>query len=100
MVRQEIIDRFGLQAYTEGYTAVTTLDSKLQSEATRSLQSGIMAYDRRHGYRGVEQEALAEDLWETVLAKTPVYGGLEPAIVISAADDHLMLLLKYGRFYL
>ena len=97
MVRQEIIDRFGLQAYTEGYTAVTTLDSKLQSEATRSLQSGIMAYDRRHGYRGVEQEALAEDLWETVLAKTPVYGGLEPAIVISAADDHLMLLLKYGE---
>ena len=97
MVRQEIIDRFGLQAYTEGYTAVTTLDSKLQSEATRSLQSGIMAYDRRHGYRGVEQSALTEDIWESTLAKTPSYGGLEPAIVISAADDHLMLLLRYGE---
>lgn len=97
MVRQEIIDRFGLQAYTEGYTAVTTIDSKLQSEATRSLQSGIMAYDARHGYRGVEQSDLPENTWEEVLNKTSSYAGLEPAIVISAADDHLMLLLKNGE---
>lgn len=97
MVRQEVIDRFGLQAYTKGYTAVTTLDSRLQSEAARSLQAGIIAYDRRHGYRGVEQSQLAEDNWEQTLIKTPSYGGLEPAIVISAADDHLMLMLKYGE---
>ena len=96
MVRQEIIDRFGLQAYTKGYTAVTTIDAKLQAKATQSLQSGIMAYDARHGYRGAEQSALAVETWQEVLDKTPSYGGLEPAIVTTAAVDHLMLLLKDG----
>jgi penicillin-binding protein 1A len=97
MVRQEIIDRFGLQAYTEGYTAVTTIDSKLQAKATQSLQAGIMAYDARHGYRGVEQSMVAEDRWQEVLDQTPTLGGLEPAIVTTAAVDHLMVLLKDGQ---
>lgn len=97
MVRQEIIDRFGLQAYTKGYTAVTTIDSKLQAKATESLQSGIMAYDGRHGYRGVEQSMVAEDRWQEVLDQTSTLGDLEPAIVISAAADHLMVLLKDGQ---
>jgi penicillin-binding protein 1A len=50
MVRQQVIDKFGLQAYTEGYTAITTLDSTMQSYAVQALQSGIIAYDQRHGY--------------------------------------------------
>ena len=32
MVRQEVIDKFGLKAYTEGYTAITTLDRPGLSE--------------------------------------------------------------------
>ena len=31
MVRQDVIARFGLKAYTEGYTAVTTIDSSMQA---------------------------------------------------------------------
>jgi penicillin-binding protein 1A len=96
MVRQEVVEKFGLKAYTEGYTAITTLDSKLQSAGVKALQAGIMAYDQRHGYRGTEQTAVAEEEWEQTLRDAPVYGGLEPAIVTDVAADHLLLLTKDG----
>ena len=95
MVRQEVIDKFGLKAYTEGYTAITTLDSAMQSHAVKALQSGIIAYDQRHGYRGVEQSALPEESWPEAL-RASVYGGLEPAIVTEVAEDHLLLLTRDG----
>jgi penicillin-binding protein 1A len=63
MVRQQVIEKYGLKAYTEGYTAITTIDTKLQAKATTSVQSGLIAYDLRHGYRGVEQPALAAEIW-------------------------------------
>jgi penicillin-binding protein 1A len=96
MVRQEVVSKFGLKAYTEGYTAITTLDSALQSHAVTALQAGIMDYDQRHGYRGVEQKALEQSSWVEVLRKTPIYGGLEPAIITEVADDHLQLATKDG----
>ena len=98
MVRQQVISKFGLKAYTEGYSAITTIDSKMQKSAVMALQSGIMAYDKRHGYRGPEQTALPEEEWETVLGKTPVYGQLEPIIVSEVAEDHLTLRNRNGEF--
>jgi penicillin-binding protein 1A len=96
MVRQQVINKFGLKAYTEGYSAITTIDSKMQKSAVKALQSGIMAYDKRHGYRGPEQSAIAEEEWQTVLSKTSIYGSLEPAIVGEVAEDHLTLLNRNG----
>jgi penicillin-binding protein 1A len=96
MVRQEVVNKFGLKAYTEGYTAITTLDSTMQSHAVEALQAGIMAYDERHGYRGAEVTEIASEDWETTLKSTATYGGLEPAIVTEVADDHLMILTKEG----
>lgn len=97
MVRQAVIKKLGLKAYTEGYTAITTIDSKLQEKATQSLQKGLIAYDSRHGYRGAEQQQLPEEDWQQILSNTPVYGGLEPAIITQVADDHLMVLDKFNR---
>ena len=98
MVRQEVVAKFGLKAYTEGYTAITTLDSALQAHAVKALQRGIIAYDQRHGYRGAEQLALAEELWDETLRKASIYGGLEPAIVSQVFEDHLIILSKDGQF--
>lgn len=52
LVRQEMLDRYGPEAYTAGYVVTTTLDSRLQAAAVASLRSGLLEYDRRHGYRG------------------------------------------------
>ena len=97
MVRQQVIEKLGLKAYTEGYTAITTLDSAMQGHAVEALQAGIIAYDQRHGYRGVEQKALPEETWPQAL-RAGIYGGLQPAIVSEVFDDHLMVLTRDGDF--
>ena len=52
-VRRKIIDIFGeYELYNGGLSIRTSLDSNLQNIVTRALQKGLIAYDRRHGYRG------------------------------------------------
>ena len=92
MVRQQVIEKYGLQAYTAGYPAITTIDTKLQAKATTPVKSDLIAYDLRHGYRCVEQTALAADIWQQTLDETNTYGDLEPAIVSFVADDHLQII--------
>ncbi len=52
MVRTEMIERYGDNAYTDGYDVITTIHSEKQLAAELALQQGLHAYDRRHGYRG------------------------------------------------
>ena len=83
MVRQDMIDRFGDAAYTDGYHVYTTVDSQLQTQANRALRDGIIAYDQRHGYRGPEAEHpdAGPDQLQSLLRGIPAMGGLHPAIV-------------------
>lgn len=46
--------------YTAGYEIHTTIDSRLQKEAISALRKGLIAYDRRHGYRGPEGQLSAD----------------------------------------
>ncbi len=64
MVRRDMLNRFGSDAYTAGYKVVTTLDSRLQAAAHYALKNGLLEYTRRRGYRGpIANVALtAEDL--------------------------------------
>ena len=100
IVRQEVIAKFGLQAYTEGYTAITTIDSSMQTNGLNALQTGILAYDERHGYRGAEASVLDAELWKTTLRSTRNVGPLAPAIVIAVADDRLTVLAKDSKIYM
>jgi penicillin-binding protein 1A len=52
MARQATLDRIGPEAYTAGYTVVTTVDSRMQPLAQEAVRAGLERYDRRHGYRG------------------------------------------------
>ena len=54
MVRREMLNRFGIDAYTAGYQVVTTLDSELQEAANFSLRNGLLEYTRIRveGYGG------------------------------------------------
>lgn len=54
MARAQMEERFGKEAYTQGYDVFTTIDSKLQEAAQKSLRKNIEKYDIRHGYRGAE----------------------------------------------
>ncbi|GAB2719712.1 penicillin-binding protein 1A [Halomonas garicola] len=64
MARQYAIEQFGDKAYTSGYHIYTTIDSELQPLARRTLAQGLLAYDRRHGFRGPEQNDIPASLVE------------------------------------
>ncbi|MES1942702.1 Multimodular transpeptidase-transglycosylase [Salinisphaera sp. PC39] len=96
MVRQEMIERFGEAAYTDGYEVVTTIDSERQRAANRALRRALLAYDRRHGWRGAEARLAGADLGDAeamdrALADRPDAGGLVPAAVLDVGADRVAL---------
>ncbi|MGB2325945.1 MAG: penicillin-binding protein 1A, partial [Pseudomonadales bacterium] len=103
MVRQELFDNFPIEdVYTGGYRVYTTIDSRLQDAAQYAVQKGLLAYDRRHGFRGVEQQLdpnLTTEEAERILNRIPVLGPLQPAIVRSIDEERqtAQLLLRYGE---
>ena len=52
-VRRKLADQYGEEGlYKGGLSVRTTLDPKLQEIANKTLRGGLIAYDRRHGWRG------------------------------------------------
>lgn len=91
MVRAEMFNRLGADAYTAGYEVISTVDSRLQHAAVRALRGALLEYDQRHGYRGpagrvaLPSNAREED-WSKALEEYAVRGGLEPAVVVSTEE--------------
>ena len=86
MVRNEMQAKYGDDVYTAGYKVFTTIDSRLQTAATIALRTGLLEYDRRHGYRGatakVDLTKIATPAeFDSQLEEFPMIGGLRPAIV-------------------
>ena len=101
MVRSELFSSFPIEdVYTGGYRVYTTIDSRLQDAAQLAVQKGLLAYDRRHGYRGVEKNhgpSVTVEEAERLLNRTPVFGPLQPAIVRQVNEESAELLLRYGQ---
>ncbi len=51
LVRQEVISRYGLSAYKQGWSVFTTIDSNSQRIAKESMMKELYLYDKRHGWR-------------------------------------------------
>jgi penicillin-binding protein 1A len=105
MARQEMINRYGVSAYTRGLRVFTTIDSNLQQVARRALLDGLFTYDERHGFRGPEQRFPVADTnednseaWLGRLSKIAVIAGLEPAIFMNIDDSagEAQLLIRDG----
>jgi penicillin-binding protein 1A len=69
-VRRELLARYGEKGlYQAGLSVRTSLDPALQAIADRSLRAGLIAYDRRHGWRGpVAHIAAPVQEWSQKLA--------------------------------
>ncbi|AOV18154.1 peptidase [Acidihalobacter aeolianus] len=93
MVRQDMYQRYGDRAYTDGFKVYTTINAGDQIDAVAALRGDLMAYTERHGYRGPEAKvklAAAElDQWRAGVAKSPTAGGSGPGVDITAWDQVL-----------
>ncbi len=83
MVRAWMEKRYH-DAYTGGYRVYTTIHDRWQKYANAALRKALLAYDRRHGYRGPEhrliQTAQNEPL-DRVFGNLSPVGNLFPALV-------------------
>lgn len=101
MVRAEMFDRYGADAYSFGYKVYTTIESRLQQAANQAMHDNLMAYDRRHGYKGAEthhelDETADEEGWKTLLQDLTTVGGLQPALVIAVEEKEAVCYLVDG----
>ncbi len=109
MARQQMLEKYGMAAYNDGYQVYTTVSSELQQLAQQVVNNGLISYDKRHGYRGPERqlpladpdsdpesEARPLELWLDTLGDTAVIAGLHPAFVTDVLEDSVNILLADG----
>jgi len=100
-VRRELLQRYGEEdLYKGGLSVRTTLDPRLQETADRVLREGLLAYDRRHGWRGPVAEIEAGPGWLTGLAAVPAPKGMDPwllAVVLQTDGYGAEIGLADGR---
>src|SRR5262245_45728646 len=78
-VRRDIIDIFGEdKLYGGGLSVRTTLDPGMQKIARKTLVDGLVAYDHRHGWRGVVKNVSLEGDWGKTLAVINVWPDIDP----------------------
>lgn len=89
-VRRELDDQFGETGLYEGGLSVrTTLDPVLQEFARAALRDGLIAYDRRHGYRGPVGRIGENEPWQPALTAFEKPKG--------ALDWQIAAVLNVGR---
>ncbi len=106
-VRRELAQVYGDAAlYQGGLSVRTTLDPRLQKIAERTLRDGLVAYDRRHGWRGPVTTLDMSDpegepgFWREALAGVEPPGGMSPwslAVVLSLDEAQAAIGLADGR---
>lgn len=99
MARAEMVGRFGSAAYTDGFRVYTTVSSERQIAANNALNSGLIEYDQRHGYRGPEANLAnaPRDTWLQELAKYRSLSGLQPAAVTQVEASGILVITRNGQ---
>ena len=79
-VRRNLMAAYGEKGlYEGGLTVSTTLDPAIQEQADKALRDGLIAYDRRHGWRGPHAKIADMSVpWEEEFARIqqrrPLFG--------------------------
>ena len=86
MIRSDLIAEQGDAAYNNGLIVTTTIIDKNQHAANQALRNNLLAYDKRHGYRGPESHINHDEIKEdsdlsVLLESFPVLGNLYPALI-------------------
>ena len=102
-VRRRLIADHGESALYEGGLSIrTTILPALQTAAEQALHNGLIAYDRRHGWRGpaARLELVAGADWQTQLLEMKKPSGLPEwklGVVLVAGTEAASIGLAEGR---
>ncbi|MGQ0676557.1 MAG: penicillin-binding protein 1A, partial [Rhodospirillales bacterium] len=101
-IRRQLVQRYGEAAlYKGGLVVRATLDPRLQTFADQALRAGLVAYDRRHGWRGpvARLDSVAGD-WAAKLKQVETPKGLgswQLAVVLDLTDAQAAVGFADGR---
>jgi penicillin-binding protein 1A len=103
-VRRQLYSKYGEKAlYDGGLQVRASLDTRLQNYAVSALRSGLVRYDRRHGWRGARKTIDVSGNWKAALAKLDsdpaVQSGIETwrmAVTLGYADKAIRVGLADG----
>jgi penicillin-binding protein 1A len=100
-VRRELVGQHGEAFLYEGGLSIqTTLSPHLQTLADRALLNGLIAYDRRHGWRGPVARLELTEGWQSRLVEADQTEGLDHwqlAAVLEVAADGAAIGFPDGR---
>lgn len=104
IVRQLMYAQYREETYTRGLTVYTTLNKTDQDAAYEAVRSGIMNYERKHGYRGPEAfidlpqgGAEREQAIDDALLEHPGSDDLRSAVVTSVTPKQVKATLLSGE---
>jgi penicillin-binding protein 1A len=99
-LRQDLIKAYGEDTLEQGGLSIrSTIDTRLQLAAQTALQNGLIAYDRRHGWRGPLATLPVDDNSAEALKAIKLpggYGTWEAALVTKVSSNSAELLLTDG----
>lgn len=98
MVHMDIIRQYGQEvAHSDGLKVYTSLNPTLQEFAQQALRTSLLEYDRRHGYREVEQHLdiaqMSEQERIDYISDFTQVGALIPALVTHTEDNMANILM-------
>lgn len=103
MVRQELFEKYGEDAYTQGFKVYTTVDTAHQRVATEALRKVLRNFDRGSSYRGAENYidlSKSDNVEETVsqyLSTLYTVDKMIPAVVLETSRKGVQIQLPSGR---
>jgi len=100
-VRRELYDRYGeKKLYDGGLSVRTTLDTKLQMLARKTLTEGLVRFDEGQGWRGPVAKIDISGDWGVKLADVKALADVAPwrlAVVLETSDQSARIGLQPGR---
>lgn len=100
MIRTQLIEQYGDEAYNIGLNVHTTIKAKHQQAANKALQSALLAYDKRHGYRGalkhinLDEGTPKQEAYLKALEDFDTIGPLSPGIVTTVDSTVAQVYVK------
>ncbi len=99
--RQSVEDIYGKEVLrTGGLSVRTTIDPKLQIFARQALASGLIKFDREHGYRGPLSQISVSPDWPAELSKMQQLSDVYPwqiSVVLEVNDEAAEIGLRPSR---
>ena len=98
MVRNDLFQKYGKDAYTDGLEVTTTIRDTNQIAANNALINSLLAYDRRHGYRGPEQhiddvDSKNDEELSNLLKTFSILSNLYPGLVRSVNEKSIIVYI-------